>query len=53
MKQKYQSKAEKFTFRLTPDQKSKLEKIANREGKKTSEMVRDIVLLEMAKREAA
>lgn len=46
-------KAEKFTFRLTPEQKAKLEKVSNREGKKPSEWVRDLVLLEMSKRAAA
>jgi hypothetical protein len=53
MKHPLLQKADKFTFRLTPDQKAKLEKIAVRDGKKTSEWVRDVVLLEMSKRAAA
>lgn len=53
MKLKVAQKAEKFTFRLTPDQKVKLEKVAVRQGKKASEMVRDLVLLEIARQEAA
>ena len=46
-------KAEKFTFRLTPEQKQKLERIANARKKRPSEMVRDLVLLEIARGEAA
>jgi predicted DNA-binding protein len=44
MKQKLLPKAEKFTFRLTAEQKAKLEKVAFRNGKRTSEMVRELVL---------
>lgn len=52
MKQKLR-KDERLTFRLTADQKSKLQKLADKQGKKRTELIRDLVILEIGRQEAA
>ena len=49
MKRNPLRKDERLTFRITPEQKQELEKLAARLNKTTGEMVRDLVLLEIAR----
>jgi predicted DNA-binding protein len=49
MKQKPFRKDERLTFRLTAEQKQKLEKLAVRQNKPAGEMVRDLVLIEISR----
>lgn len=46
-------KSEKFSFRLSPDQKAKLKKIADKQDKHPGELVRALVLQEIGRQEAA
>jgi hypothetical protein len=46
-------KAEIFTLRLTREQLGDLKRLAKQQGKKPSEMVRDLVLREIAQQAVA
>jgi len=46
-------KREKITFRVTEEQKVRLEKVAEKQGKKPGELIRDLLLQELGRQEAA
>lgn len=46
-------KSEIFTLRLTVEQRERLERISFKQGKKPSELVRDLVLQEIGRQESA